>query len=158
MQASSPSFFKPIDFFLQDTRPAASIACFVDMQTRPFPGVLGALDWRLNGFISQCAKREFFSGQFGEMTFIPVTETSLGLKRIFLLGLGTEPLTIASTKSLFGEFQEKLLHAGIQELFLVPSPLLKLAQKEQEAFLKPIKIFWLDPNNEQFTDSPKEDS
>lgn len=56
---------------------------------RPLSGVLGLIDWRLCGFISNAIARGTVLGSFGETVLVPL-RPRFRVDKLFLLGLGPE--------------------------------------------------------------------
>jgi hypothetical protein len=54
---------------------------------RPLRGVLGLLDWRLCGFLSQAIVRGFVQGERGEVALVPL-RPRFTVDKLFLFGLG----------------------------------------------------------------------
>lgn len=56
---------------------------------RPLTGVLGLIDWRMCGFLSNAITRGTVKGAFGETVLVPL-RPRFGVDKLFLLGLGPE--------------------------------------------------------------------
>jgi hypothetical protein len=57
---------------------------------RPLTGVLGLVDWRLCGFVSQLIQRGVVKGEMGETVLVPL-RPRFASDKLFLFGLGVEP-------------------------------------------------------------------
>lgn len=59
------------EYQLQDgTKDGAVLFCFED--ERPLQGLLGQLDWRLNGVFSNWIRSQRITGKFGEAVYAPL--------------------------------------------------------------------------------------
>jgi hypothetical protein len=56
---------------------------------RPLTGVLGLIDWRMCGFLSNAIERGNVRGDFGETVLVPLRPRFV-VDKLFLLGLGPE--------------------------------------------------------------------
>ncbi|EKD50927.1 MAG: hypothetical protein ACD_62C00395G0017 [uncultured bacterium] len=57
----------------------------------PFKGILGVLDWRINGRLSEFFKREKFRGKAKELLLIP-SESRFKSQEMLVMGLGKKEL------------------------------------------------------------------
>lgn len=58
---------------------------------RPLQGLSGLLDWRFEGFISQCIKNGSMSGKLGECVYVPIRRSGDRLFHLILVGSGHSP-------------------------------------------------------------------
>lgn len=107
--------FSAEDVLLNDSESACRklIICSLYENERPLKRVVGQLDWRLKGFLSQFLKRGWISGKSHEVVYVPVrhhqkTDQSQEnrMRHLLLIGLGDSKKPIASENELL----EKLAH------------------------------------------------
>ncbi len=80
--------FRPPDLHELDRGPRDILALFLFADERPFTGVTGLADWRMNSRIAHLVRGGRFTGQFGEVLLMP-SFGRLPVGGILLVGLGT---------------------------------------------------------------------
>lgn len=80
--------FRPPDLHEIDRGPRDLLALFMFADERPFSGVTGLADWRMNSRIARLVQGGLFTGQFGEVLLMPSYDR-LPVRGILLVGLGT---------------------------------------------------------------------
>ena len=95
------------------------VVAFAWSNVRPLKGVLGLLDWRLNGHISQAIMGGAFEGAAGTTLLIP-TSGRLGQNRLFLIGLGPwyENAGLAAFVEGCARASEVVIKAGVKSVTL----------------------------------------
>ena len=88
----------------------------VTTDERPMRGLLGLLDWRFEGQISELFRKKFVTGAPGECTYIPVTRAGKTY-HLVLLGIGSRkaPLSTLSHEAL-NSFSQNLKKLGVRSL------------------------------------------
>lgn len=77
----------PVDLASLDQLPNRPLLAFCYQDVRPLQGVLGTLDFRLCGAISQTILSGVFTGAYRETLLLPV-RGRIGLRGLFVIGLG----------------------------------------------------------------------
>jgi hypothetical protein len=80
--------FRSPDLNELDRGPRDLLALFLFADERPFSGVTGLADWRLNSRIAHLVRSGRFTGQFGEVLLMSAFDR-LPVRGILLVGLGT---------------------------------------------------------------------
>jgi len=70
-----------------DETPASTLCLFYFQEKRPLPGIIGLIDWRLQGRLSSLIIDDFISGELNETLLFPLGG-KLQQDRLLLFGLG----------------------------------------------------------------------
>jgi len=99
-----------------------SIVCGLCVDVRPLGGLLGMIDWRLCGRLSEFLKNDVIKGDDGEQVLMP-SQGRLTAPRIFLYGWGVSTAASAKAAERIAAMAAMVEKAGAERVaFAFPEP------------------------------------
>lgn len=90
-----------------DSSDSLVLVCSMFEDQRPLTGTVGALDWRLRGFLSRFVKAGRIEGRQNEVVYIPFKHHNT-IRHLVLVGLGKHQTAENSGEEFSGELLKKL--------------------------------------------------